>query len=159
KKGIKMQLTSNPHFWNRDAVYLKEIEIGFIMDAQTAYHLFEKGEVDWVGQPLGHFDTEDKIKLVEEKKVLQKPTNRFYWTYLNTKHTVLKSLKIRQALSCVIDRHQITSHIFIGDEPLSTPVQESMIPPPQLQKQNLAVSTLIQEGLEELGLTLETAPS
>lgn len=43
-----MRLEPNPHYWNRDAVRARSVELRPIEDANTAVLAFQSGDVDWI---------------------------------------------------------------------------------------------------------------
>jgi len=156
-KGVCLQLEANPHFWNARSVQLQQINISCIDDPMTSLYLFEKGQIDWIGDTLSPLSRESSLKLIDEHQAICRPVDRFYWLYLNTEQTLLKSAKIRRALSLTVERDEIIRHICFG-EPMATPMHEAMIPYPQAWMESTDAVDLFKEGLSELGLTQETCP-
>ncbi|NGX61593.1 MAG: Oligopeptide-binding protein OppA [Chlamydiae bacterium] len=160
-KGDKINLKPNPLFWNCESVGLDEIEVYMIEDSMTAYALFEKEELDWVGLPLSPLTTEMLTRLENQEKLYSHPVDRAFWIFLNTEHPVLSSAKIRQALNLALDRKSITDHILKGGTPLekSLPFSLLSIIPPHLFSKNEALAQIkLAEGLEEIGYTKEDLP-
>lgn len=157
-KGVVLQLRPNSHFWNVKSIQLNQIDINCIDDPMTSMYMFEKGKIDWVGDTLSPVTREIAMSLIEDKKAICKPVNRFYWLHLNTTNPLLASAKIRRALSLSLEREEITKHICIGN-PLSTPVHEQMICNLNEAVDVEDAKALFNEGLIELGYTKETCPS
>jgi len=159
KKSDYLSLKANPNFWDSSRTCLKAIRLSMIRDCNTALQLFEKKQLDWIGDPLSLIPNE-ALDTFQQKYNLQKEEiTRFFWVYLNTQHSLLQSRSIRQALSLSIDREQIAKHIFITAEALNQPLPSSMsslISSPKMDSQNY--HQLFREGLEELGLSPSTIP-
>ena len=159
-KGVAIQLEANSHFWNSSHVQLNNISIDCVRDSMTALYMYEKGQIDWIGEPFCPLQKDVALQLIEKNQALSQPVNRFFWVFLNTHHPLLRSQKIRKALSLSIERKQIVGHICMG-EPILTPVHYAMIPYSVLQteKEDLALAKhLFREGLQELNLTKDISP-
>ena len=152
EKGISLQLEPNTLFWNRSSVHLPQINISCVTDPMTALYLYEKGQIDWIGDPISPISNEATVQLREKGLALARPVDRFYWIYLNPSHPLLQSVKIRKALYLSINREEITKHIFQGAEPLLTPVHQSVIPYKPEQEDLERARCLFKEGLEELNI-------
>ena len=154
-KGREIHLEANSHFWNCGCVQLKDITIDCIQDPMTTLYMYEKGQIDWVGDPFCALQKEAKLDLIKKKQAYSQPVDRFFWIFLNTHHPLLSSEKIRKALSLSIDRAQIVNHISIGGEPILTPVPEAMIPysyHPAPEEDLEGTQRLFSEGLKEMGM-------
>lgn len=154
EKGVGLYLEKNPLFWNQEAVQIQAINIHFVTDPMTAYYMYEKKELDWIGDPIAPLSKEANSQLIDKKMALSLPVDRFYWIYLNMSHPILKSQKIRKALYLSIDREQIAHHIFNGAQPMLTPVHQSMIPYYPEKVDEHKAKALFSEGIRELNLTM-----
>ena len=162
EKGNFLILQPNSCFWDKEKIGIQRIEISMVTDPMSAFLLYEKGEIDWTGEPFGALPLEVSAHLQENKtKELQKQqVIRPFWVFLNTEHPCLSSPMIRQALNWAIDREAIAEHIFIGNVPTYTPL------PPSLSQSKLSIPMNGQEeairlfkmGLEELDLTQDEFP-
>jgi oligopeptide transport system substrate-binding protein len=154
KKSDSMQLAPNPWFWNKEKVSLPSIHILCVQDPTTSSLLFEKEEIQWVGDPISRLTRDIALSVVARGEALSVPVDRFSLLYLNTKHPLLRSQKIRKALSLSIDRQQIAEHLSFG-------VPISRFTSSEQNESGLdleAARTLYREGLEELRFTPQTAP-
>lgn len=161
KKGNCMYLKPNPFYWDKKNIHLKTIEIYFVEDVNTVFSLFEKGELDWVGVPLCPLSAELIQQLYQEKNLNSKAIGRSFYIFLNTEHPILKSTKIRQALSLAVDRTAITGHILLGGQPSEKPLSHLLLPLPPLSslKEDRALAKeYFAKGLEELNLTKKELP-
>jgi oligopeptide transport system substrate-binding protein len=105
KRDHCLQLTSNPYYWDKKNVQLKDIIISMLKDVNSIRRQFENGELDWFGEPF----TTSLIKpFHKQASWYQKNVSQVYWIYLNTHTFPLFSANIRKALACAINRKQIT---------------------------------------------------
>lgn len=156
-----LRLKPNPHFWNRKAVSLKQIEIFMMSDPSAAFNAFEKQQIDWIGLPLSGLSTEQIHSLKAEGTLVHQPIDRAFWIFLNTKHPALCSTAIRQALSMSLNRAAITEHILVGGDPLQKTLPMNLLPikSPSPIKEDLEAAKLsFQQGLKELGLKQTNFP-
>jgi oligopeptide transport system substrate-binding protein len=161
ERNASLVLKPNPHFWNRKQITLDQIKIDMIQDTETAFALFEKNQLDWVGVPLCPLSSEQIEHLQAKNKLLSSPIDRVFWVFLNTKHNHLSSPSIRKALSLAINRETITNNVFVGNRPLVKPIPHALLPLPSthsLKEDLIEAKKLFAQGLEELGLTKENFP-
>lgn len=159
KKSDCLLLKPNPHFWDSSRVRLKAIHISVVQDSNTALQLFEKKQLDWIGDPITIIPNEALSVLQQKYNLQQRNTIRPFWIYLNTGYSLLQSPSIRKALSLSIDQEQIAKHIFITADPLNQALHPSMSSVssfPKKDSQNC--NKLFKEGLEELGLSSSNIP-
>ncbi|MCB1180399.1 MAG: peptide ABC transporter substrate-binding protein [Chlamydiia bacterium] len=124
--GSKIVCKKNPNFWNQEAVKLECIYISMIQDCAATYSLFEKGELDWIGDPLSQLPSEYVVHLEQGGLLKSKVVNRYFWVYLNLQNEKLNSSFFRHALSLSIDRCQVARYIFDHYQPLTTPLPLSL---------------------------------
>ncbi|MFZ0565212.1 MAG: peptide ABC transporter substrate-binding protein [Chlamydiales bacterium] len=159
KKSDYLLLKANPNFWNNERRRLKAIHISMVRDSSTALQLFEKKELDWIGDHLSTIPNEALPDFQKKYHLQQRDTIRPFWIFLNTQHSILQSPSIRKALALSINQEQIAEHIFIIADPLKGPLHHSLssLPfPPQKNSQDC--KQLFREGLEQLDLTLSNIP-
>jgi oligopeptide transport system substrate-binding protein len=162
KHGDYLKLKPNPYYWDRKNIALKQIDIYMIQDAMTAYSMFEKKQIDWIGMPLSPLSSELIGRLKTTGSLKSHPVDRAFWVFLNTQRQSLSSASIRRALSLAIDRSAITEHILIGGQPLSKPFPYALLPlhaSSTLKKDLSEARQSFEQGLRELGMTKETMPS
>jgi len=161
QRGDHLSLKSNPQFWNHKEVQLDTINIYFVDDAMSAFFMYEKGQLDWIGEPLGRLLPEVLLNMQQKNQpVYQRAVARVHSVFFNTQHPCLKSLSIRKALSSVVDPHLVTQHILIGEIPLFTPLPRTLSILSNDPK-NSGIENgkkLFQEGLNELGISLKDMP-
>jgi oligopeptide transport system substrate-binding protein len=160
QKSASIRLMPNAYFWNRQNVVLNQIDIEFITDPMTAFYMYEKKEIDWIGAPLSPLPLDVASKLIAENRVLSSPVDRVFWIYLNTNHPLLKSKKVRKSLALSVKRQDIIDHIFVDGSPLNTPLPLDMVDMPKkdVEPENRTrARQLFLEGLTELGFTMDHA--
>ncbi|RNB81436.1 peptide ABC transporter substrate-binding protein [Brevibacillus nitrificans] len=153
----KIVLEKNENYWEKDVVKLSKIEFAMIEDDSTALSMFENGELDWAGQPLGGLPTDAIPSLKESGKLVVHPKATMYWFKLNTTKPPLNNAKIRKALSYAVNRQEIVDNITqVGQVPTMGMLPQSMIIKKDGYFKDNDVETakqLLAEGLQELGLT------
>ena len=160
KKENMLTLKANPFYWDRDRVKIKQVNISNIKDDMSALFQKEKGSLDWIGSPFNYLPSDVLRNLIASGQGDPIEIARPLWAYVNTKHVPLSSSKIRQALSAVLDRKLISQHIFAHYAPLLSPLPKnlSLSSSSIIDNQLAQGRKLFEEGLKELGLTLETFP-
>lgn len=158
KHGDYLQLNKNPFYWDKHSIALNQIDIYMVQDTMTAFAMYEKGAIDWIGVPLVPLSKEILSSLEKSEHLQSHPIDRVFWVFLNTEHPSLSSPSIRQALSLAVDRSAITQHIFTGGDPLNKPLPSNLLPDDSsliLEKNIAKAKDKFEEGLKEMGLTRE----
>lgn len=111
------KLVRNPYYWDKSAIKLDEIKYQTVKDSNTAHNLFENGKLD------------DATISGVTAKSLQKNRNLKHvskaWTYYlqvnQRQNQPLANHKLRQAISLVINRPELTSKVLAnGSLPASS---------------------------------------
>lgn len=161
KRGDHLRLKRNPHYWAAKNIPLDHIDIYMVQDIMTAYSMFEKGQIDWVGVPFIPLPPEIIESLKENNSLRSHQVDRAFWVYMNTKEKHLSSPLIRQALSQAVDRKAVSKHILVANYPLEKPIPETLQPnnPSNLTKYNVEeAKAKFKKGMQELGYTEKTFP-
>jgi len=142
-----LALDKNPYYWNIHQIACDHISVRWIKQGDIILSLFEKGEIDWIGDPITMLCQRGMQKLQEERRLHAQLVKRRFLIYFNTQHPILSSAKVRRALGLVPDRGWLTKTHFPGAIPISVePVAKE------------EVRALFEEGLRELGLTQKNLP-
>ena len=156
-------LERNPLYWNKDCAKAFRISFPIIEQPSTAYALFERGELDWFGDPCGLCDLEIIQKLTLEGSLSLADTGSIYWMISCTKKPYLASAKIRHAIASSISRGDLCYLLLKGGERPShsiVPSFLSALKKPAFQDGNAEYANkCFEEGLKEVGLTRETFPT
>lgn len=163
KPQFELVLEKNPLYWDTNEVHLQEIAFTVIGDNTTEGLLFEKGDLDWLGQPLSfNIAPEFLARMRESGKVSSYPVAGTYWFKFNTKKVPFQNVKIRQAFSRVIQRQEIITHLLQGNQTIATgPLPPSMAlqTVPYFEDGDLInARALFKEGLAEENWTIESFP-
>lgn len=156
-----IKVEKNPCYWNREKVALDEIEFQIVPSSLTALHMFEKGQLDWFGDPIYRMPADFYENLEKKKLINKKEGGRIYWFFLNTEKYPLHNKKLRKALSYSIDRDSLLANIFY-----SYGISARSILAPILRGKNIEffqdsseiAKQLFQEALEELGISKDEFP-
>jgi oligopeptide transport system substrate-binding protein len=159
----ELLLEKNPLYWDSLAVHLDKIHFSVIADNSTENHLFEKNELDWLGQPLSSSVVTESLEQLKEQGVLcSYPVLGTCWFKFNTQVEPFNNAKLRKAFAYAIDRKEIITHILQGNQSVAT----GLLPPllalndtPHFQDGNVEeAKKLLEEALEETGWTLQRLP-
>ena len=108
----RLVVVPNPRYWNKAHVFLTKITFLSIEDTNAAYQAFKNGEIDWSAYiPIALID---QLKL---DKTYQRATQLgSYFYYVNTRHPILKDVRIRKALSMSFDRQELLDKVIKGGQ-------------------------------------------
>lgn len=148
-------LVKNPHYWDQKRVKLDEIQISFLNDPNTELKLFEKGQLDWAGDPLSIGIPPHAIPKLKKTGQLQSSRSiQTYFYSFNHNHPLLRIQQIRKALSLSIPREDITEHVTGGNEEPALhflPKELSFQTEDQKSLSDQELKELFSEGLEIVG--------
>ena len=122
KEGVKLVLRKNPHYFEKGLPYLDAVAVTFIVDRQTVFLEFVKGNLDFMNSLDASY--KDEI-LTLDGKLKEKYADRINMVstpYLNTEYLGFnmegerlkvkgERLKIRQAISCGFDRRKMMKYL------------------------------------------------
>lgn len=130
KRNNKIVLAKNPYYHRANEVRLEEIALNMVDSEMTSLQMFEKGEIDILGQPLVPIPTDAIHELIRNKKVKIHPVAATTFCSFNVDEYPFNNVDIRKAFSYAIDRRQITRNITqLSEKPALSAV------PPVLKKQ------------------------
>ena len=105
----KIVLEKNAQYWDAKNVQLNKVTYLPVEDGFADVKLFQSGENDWVYQlPPG---TYDKYKAEYPKDIRNAPMLGLRYYGFNNKDPLLKDVRVRKALSMVIDRDILSKKI------------------------------------------------
>ncbi|MBF7084021.1 peptide ABC transporter substrate-binding protein [Desulfallas sp. Bu1-1] len=103
----KLELVKNPDYWDAANVKLDKLTIILVEDVNTMLTMFESGQID-VAEDA---PVKDVKRLLADGTAVALPDPSTYYYILNTKKKPLDNVKVRQALSMVIDRKAIVENV------------------------------------------------
>ena len=112
KKGVEIVLEKNKHYWDAKNVKLPGIRIQIIPDSNTQYMLFEKKELDWVGEPFNPLPFDIFEDSHVENQIHKLESMGLHWFFINTEKPPFDNKNLRKAIAYAINRQEITDHIF-----------------------------------------------
>lgn len=98
-------LKRNPHSKNPFTVHLDKIQIHLISDPKEAFSLFEKGELDWIGEPFSPLPLNHLPTFSEERKSYS--IGGVTLCFFNTQQMPFSNQSLRQAFSYAIHREKL----------------------------------------------------
>ncbi len=163
RRNSEIQVLKNPLYWDSDSVRINQIDISIVEDPQRALTLYQRGELDWIGEPLSEIPPE-AFKIKEfDGKIVAHPIAALHWYSLNVNVAPFTSKKCRQALAIALNRQKMVSKLFSGREKCAF----SILPPglsqhdePYFQDSDTEKARILfEEGLAELNLLAKDLPS
>lgn len=158
-------LKKNTHYWNSKNVKLDELHYYIVKDATTALLMFEKKELDWLGDPLSRIVADSLPKLKAQGQLNSFTTTGLQWLFINTNKAPVNNANIRKALSYAIDRQTIMQEIMhlSGMNPtlgLIPKILKKERWHPWFKDNDIKEAKIFfEKGLIELGLTADQFPT
>ena len=156
KINSEIQLVKNSGYWDQEHVKLDGIHLLVCKHDKTALDLFERGELDWVGDPFMRISYDCSYKILKEKAL----DEMVYFFVFNNNKYPFNQTKFRKALSYAIDRAGIVDNVFhdTAQPALSAlPYSLRLKDEPYFQDNNpLVARQLFEEALQEMGETRES---
>lgn len=146
----------HPNYWDAAAVQLEGVDL-FMVENQTALHLFERGELHFAGSPLGILPIDALSELKTRHNLGAKPRAETSFLRVNVDDALLQDQKIRKALALAIDRKAIVEHVTRAGELVA-----SRLVPPSMELKKAPyfgdgekgeATRLFEEALLEQNLT------
>lgn len=110
-----LALEKNSAYWDAPSVKLKAIKLHMVQE-ETELKMFEKGELDWAGSPLGTLPV-DALKSLKDQHGLKK--KEFLGTFFirtNILRAPFTQPAIRKAFALAVNRQAIVDHILQGGQ-------------------------------------------
>lgn len=149
------ELVKNPFYSHKkevqiDCITIKKARISEIQE------MILHDQIDWIGFPMGSINFSPLHRTVWESTFL--PNELLHWYIFNTQKSPFNYLKLRQALSLVINRVRILQHIPPGSWPAFTVLPLHQTRASFMEENREKGVRLFQEALQELGLERTTFP-
>ncbi|MDN3508848.1 MAG: peptide ABC transporter substrate-binding protein [Candidatus Neptunochlamydia sp.] len=162
KQGECVTVEKSPSYWDQKNVYLSEIRISFLEDGMTQLYMYEKNQLDWIGDPVSKIPPEVLENLRKDGTCSYVASPRVFWYFLNSETFPFNNKKMRQAFSYAMDRNEIVEYILGGN---ALPAYGIIAPCFGLEKSDCfedrkfdQAKRLFDEALLEEGITLEMFP-
>lgn len=159
KLNDNVEVTKNPFYWHKEGVKLDKIKINVIEDHHKALGLFEKGELDWFGDPMTRIPIKTLHRLKKDPRLHSSQLDGLFWIHLNVEKTPFQSAKIRRACAYAVNRAALIKNILQSDdEPALGFYRNQNHAPHFLDGALEQAKILFEEGLKEIGLKKEEVP-
>lgn len=159
KHNDEIVVLKNPSYWDRDQVKLTGIKVVIVKEGLTQLHMFEKGELAWMGKPLSRLPLDALPTLKKRGEITFVPSMGIYWYFLNTETFPFNNKKMRQAFAYAVHRKEITDHILQeGETPAFgiLPKSLNVSTNPYFSDNDLELARkLFAEALVEMGISKE----
>lgn len=154
-------LERNPHYWDADSIQLENIYFTMVRDPMTAFAMYEKGELDLVGDPFSPLPFDLIPHLADSEHLKAKTVSRIFYLLVNTETYPMNVKPLRKALALSIDRDELTQHLFFGEIPTLSPLPTtlSMLKEALADTEDQNCLTYFEQALAELQLTREELPT
>jgi len=110
-----MTFVKNPHFYNADSIQIERIEGVMIVEASTAFAMYENNELDYVGAPLEEMDRIKADPVLGEELYIAPRMCTYYYGFTNNKPPFDDPL-VRAAFSAAIDRQSLIDNVTKGNQ-------------------------------------------
>jgi len=122
-----MVLKKNPYWWGADDVQIDEIDATMVVEASTAYAMYEAGDLDAQNPvPLEMMDFLKTDPVMSEELSIAPRACQYYYGFSNDKAPVDNPL-VRRALSAAIDRQSLIDNVTKGNQLPANTFAPSMI--------------------------------
>ncbi|MCA1664123.1 MAG: ABC transporter substrate-binding protein, partial [Myxococcales bacterium] len=114
RQGDELVLARNDAYWGERA-HLDRIRFRFIRDKEVAWELYRRGEIDVLWQvPATHFDEARSDAKLAGHRVLVWTPRAYFFVVWNAERGRLADVRVRRALSMLVDRRRFDQIAFGG---------------------------------------------
>lgn len=157
-------IEKNDEYYDAAAVKLDGIDFAIIENEDTAWQKYQANEFDFL-YPLPQTIVADLQEKNDPELVIGEDLGTYYYNF-NTDLVPFNNPKVRKALTMGIDRQTITDKVSQGDEQPAYGIVPPGIPDengndfqaeqgPYFEEDFEAAKVLLEEGLQEEGMTVE----
>lgn len=160
KHNDEVIAVKNPHYWDASRVRPEEIHFSMIDNETTALQMFERNELDMIGDPLSPLPVDALPALKKSGSVYSIPLAGTTIIAFNVDQEPFNNANIRKALTYAIDRKSIVKNITqMGEIPALNavpPILKNERNHPFFKDADYAqAKTCLEEGMKELGISKE----
>lgn len=144
-------LKKNISYWNAKNIKIQEIHISIVPDEITAFQMFERGDLDWIGGSFSPLPLDAIEKWKSQIEYI--PSAGSTICTFNTRQFPFQNQNLRKAFSLAINRFEIVQKIEQGVQ-----IPAESILPPAFSKQVFPLYDperavfYFEKGIEELGI-------
>ncbi|MBC7260491.1 MAG: peptide ABC transporter substrate-binding protein, partial [Chloroflexi bacterium] len=111
----KLIMVKNPHWYDAKKVSIEKLNFVMVVEASTAFAMYENGELDVASPPLAEMDRV-KADPVLSKELYIAPELCTYYLGFNNSKPPMDNKLVRQALSYAIDRQKLIDTVLKGGQ-------------------------------------------
>jgi oligopeptide transport system substrate-binding protein len=108
-------MVKNPHYYGADDVQIERIEFTMIVEASTAFAMYENNELDSVAPPLEEMDRVKTDPVLSAEYVNFPDVCTYYYGFTNNKPP-FDDVLVRKAFSAAIDRVSLVENVTKGGQ-------------------------------------------
>ena len=157
KEKSHLILEKNPRYWNAQEVAVDKLSFQIIEDPEKAYNMFLAGCLDWHGEPCGSLCRKAEADLPRAGIFATYHFGSSYQLLCRVDAPHLRSVKIRKAIACALNRQNMCDTILKGGElpafSISPPGLSYLDALPFEDNRPDSARALFEEGLAELGFS------
>ena len=120
----RLRLQKNEYYWDAENVAIDTIDAVAAESQNTAFNLYETGQVDWITKAPPLMSKELIRQVPPRDDLNMQPMFTSYYYLLNCKRKPTSDLRVRQALTLAIDRDEIVKTACAGEV-----AARSLVPP------------------------------
>lgn len=160
--NLSWTLKKNNHYWDKKNVKLDNVKFSVVKDPSTGLNLFNEGKLD-----MAQLSATQSKQMNNKKDLVSRQQSSNYYIAFNQKIKAFKNLKIRQAMSLIINRPMLADKVVAGgaisnDSFVSkglavspkdgTDFTKDVTAPASMKYNPTKAKQLFKQGLQEVGL-------
>jgi oligopeptide transport system substrate-binding protein len=115
KHHDQLELEKSDSYWDASKVKIENIQL-VMVEADTAYRMFEKRELDWAGSPISVLPLDTLKFLKQENRLEAKPFLATAFIRVNVTKAPFQQSSLRKAFAFAINRKDIVEHVLQGGQ-------------------------------------------
>lgn len=113
--GSQLNLAKSPYYPEADEVQIDEVHGVMIVEASTAFAMYENGELDTTGVPLEDMERVKADPVLSEEYVNAPDTCTYYYGFTNNKPP-FDDVRVRKAFSMSVDKQALVDNVLKGGQ-------------------------------------------
>ncbi len=108
----RLVLERNPHYWDTPSILIDRVEISMCTDASANLSLFEKGSIDWLGEPLSPLPFREMRERRRFYPLQSGSAEAMYWLWFNVDNPALSSPRVRRSFALALDLMELQDTVL-----------------------------------------------